>query len=102
MVIVILGILAAVALPKFTDLSADAKVAATNGVAGALASAGNTNYAVRSLHSGSGVPTTGLLCTNLGALLEGGYPSGYTITGTVPSCSVSDGTTTIPVNVPAI
>ncbi len=39
MVIVILGILAAFALPKFADLSADAKVASLNGLAGSLKAA---------------------------------------------------------------
>lgn len=41
MVIVILGILAATALPKFVDLSKDAKVAALQGMKGALKSAAN-------------------------------------------------------------
>ena len=45
MVIVILGVLAAVAIPKFVDLSSDAKVAAVNGVAGGLSSAASVNYA---------------------------------------------------------
>lgn len=44
MVIVILGILAAVAIPKFVDLSGSARLAATQGVAGALASASAINY----------------------------------------------------------
>ena len=43
-VIVILGILAATALPKFIDLSGDAELAAAKGVAGALSSAGSLNY----------------------------------------------------------
>lgn len=47
MVIVILGVLAAVALPKFVDLSEDAGNAATQGVAGALASASVINYSAR-------------------------------------------------------
>lgn len=34
MIIVILGILAAVAIPRFVDLSADARIASVNGVAG--------------------------------------------------------------------
>ena len=38
-VIVILGILAAMALPKFIDLNSDAKSAALKGVVGAAASA---------------------------------------------------------------
>ena len=43
-VIVILGILAATALPKFVDMSGDARLAATQGVAGALSSGSNINY----------------------------------------------------------
>jgi MSHA pilin protein MshA len=46
-VIVILGILAATALPKFVDLSNEAGTAATKGVAGALASATAVNYAAK-------------------------------------------------------
>ncbi len=43
-VIVILGILAATALPKFIDLRSDAETAAIQGVAGGLASAASINY----------------------------------------------------------
>jgi MSHA pilin protein MshA len=43
-VIVILGILAAVAVPNFTDLSKDADKAATESNAGALASAAMMNF----------------------------------------------------------
>lgn len=38
-VIVILGILAAAALPRFSDLSGDARIAALNGLAGSIRSA---------------------------------------------------------------
>ncbi|HEY8907480.1 MAG TPA: prepilin-type N-terminal cleavage/methylation domain-containing protein, partial [Rhodoferax sp.] len=41
MVIVILGVLAAVALPKFVTLKDNARVAVLNGLAGALQSAAN-------------------------------------------------------------
>jgi MSHA pilin protein MshA len=44
-VIVILGILAATALPKFIDLTSDAKSAAVKGAAGAAGSAVSLNYA---------------------------------------------------------
>ncbi len=44
-VIVILGILAATALPKFIDLRSDAITSAANGVAGNLGSAASVNYA---------------------------------------------------------
>jgi MSHA pilin protein MshA len=45
MVIVILGILAATALPKFIDISGQARTAATRGVAGGLGSSSAVNYA---------------------------------------------------------
>jgi MSHA pilin protein MshA len=48
-VIVILGILAATALPKFVDLSTDAGAAATAGVAGALSSGSSINYAAKAV-----------------------------------------------------
>jgi MSHA pilin protein MshA len=44
-VIVILGILAATALPRFVDLSGDAGDAAAQGVAGAISSGSSINYA---------------------------------------------------------
>lgn len=55
MVIVILGVLAAVALPKFVDLSGDAKKAAIDGAAGALSSASSINYAAFMVNSTNGV-----------------------------------------------
>lgn len=44
MIIVILGILAAVAIPRFIDLSGNAQTAAVQGVASSLASASASNY----------------------------------------------------------
>lgn len=54
-VIVILGILAATALPKFIDLTDDADQAAVDGVAGAISSAASINYAARKVDSTKGV-----------------------------------------------
>ncbi|MDP2227033.1 MAG: type II secretion system protein, partial [Moraxellaceae bacterium] len=54
-VIVILGILAAVALPKFVDLSADARAAAVQGVAGAVSAGAAINYAARKAGNAGGV-----------------------------------------------
>ncbi|WP_435627494.1 type II secretion system protein [Candidatus Ferrigenium straubiae] len=91
MVIVILGILAATALPKFVDLSRDAEVAAVKGVAGAISSANAINYANYSLRgiSGTGVALISGACTNtteIGGLLEGGFPPDYnTPSGTTAS-----------------
>ena len=78
MVIVLIGVLAAVALPKFVDLGDDAKAAAAQGVAGALASASAINYAARKAGNASGVAA--LTCGALPALLTGGaLPTGYSI-----------------------
>ena len=44
-VIVIIGILAAIAIPKYQDLTTSANAAADKGIAGALASAAAVNYA---------------------------------------------------------
>jgi MSHA pilin protein MshA len=59
-VIVILGILAATALPKFVDLSTEAGNAATQGVAGSLSSAASINYAKSQVSTGgfTSVPST--------------------------------------------
>ncbi|MES2024947.1 MAG: type II secretion system protein [Pseudomonadota bacterium] len=73
-VIVILGILAVVALPKFVDLSAEAGNAAANGVAGSIASSSAVNYAAKVAgKSGTVVLTSNNVCTNaiLGSLVTG-------------------------------
>lgn len=95
-VIVILGILAATALPKFIDLSSDAKSAALQGVVGAINSASAINYAGRSANSSKGSATIGSSCSAAAtAILQGGIPSGYTLdtTGTLVagdnSCTVT-------------
>lgn len=93
MVIVILGVLAAVALPKFVDLKGDAVQAATDGTAGALSSATAINYARRSINSANGVAiTTAAGCTSavVGPLLESGLSSQYTTSGTAPNCTLSN------------
>jgi MSHA pilin protein MshA len=85
MVIVILGILAAVAIPKFVDLSSDARAASVQGVAGALSSGSAINYAAYSAKgtaTGGGVSVTS--CDGAKATLQGGaYPtSGGTYSAT--------------------
>lgn len=47
-VIVIIGIMAAVAIPRYTDLTTEARVGVLKGAAGSIASAAATNYALRS------------------------------------------------------
>ncbi len=54
-VIVVLGILSAVAVPRFIDFSGDAKVAATKGALGGVRSAISNFYAFSATPSGGGV-----------------------------------------------
>ncbi len=97
-VIVILGILAATALPKFIDLSGQANTAAVQGVAGAISSGSAVNYASRKANIANGTAISN--CSGVGALLQGGLPTGYSVTAapiavdaTVP-CSVTNGSST--------
>ena len=84
MVIVILGVLAAVAIPKFVNLKGEAQTAALTGMVGSISSANSINYAVRSADSSKGVPTAGLACSQVvPSLLQGGLPSGWASSGTV-------------------
>ncbi|MFT7773210.1 type II secretion system protein [Roseateles sp.] len=85
MVIVILGVLAAVALPKFINVDDDAKQAAVNGIAGSLSSASAINYASRKAKGETGTSAGNKTvqvanCTDVAGALQGGLPSGYTIT----------------------
>lgn len=89
-VIVILGILAAVAVPRFVDLSQEADEAALNATAASMGSAMALNYAA--CVTGSDECVSVLTCggaTGVGALLQGGIPAGYTVAGTMPNCTVS-------------
>lgn len=83
MVIVILGVLAAVAIPKFIDLKSDAASASVNGVAGALSSGSAINYSIYTAKGTSGSTAgTGTVklvnsCDAAKLVLQGGaFPSG--------------------------
>ncbi len=79
-VIVIVGIMAAVAIPMYQNLTDDARQAATDGIAGTLASGSSTNYAIRSgLGTTRGVTVTD--CAHVANTMQGGIPSDYVITG---------------------
>jgi MSHA pilin protein MshA len=81
-VIVILGILAAVALPRFINLSGQAGDASAQGVAGALSSATALNYAQRMATngaSGTAITSGTATCNALLPLLAGGaFPTNVT------------------------
>ncbi|MBB5204255.1 MSHA pilin protein MshA [Inhella inkyongensis] len=80
-VIVVLGILAAIALPKFVHLSGEARIGKMNGAAGAINSAAATIHA-KWLANGS--PTAGTLAYEGGSLtvatqIVNGYPAASVI-----------------------
>lgn len=73
LVIVILGILAATALPRFSDLSGRARIASLNGLAGGLRSAAaiaKATQLAQGFSSNTSVAIEGVTIT-----MSGGYPS---------------------------
>ena len=96
--IVIIGILAAVAIPKFQSLSSDAEKGVAAGVAAALASATSVNYAKSKLPGAIASPAAGFTyypltdCTTLAGAAAGlaDIPTGYVVGGT--ATLTSDGT----------
>lgn len=82
-VIIILGILAAVAVPRFTDMSVDAHNAAAKGVAGAISSGSSINYAARQAGNATAVVLNQAnVCT---AALLGNFVNGVTLVAGAPT-----------------
>lgn len=94
-VIVILGILAATALPKFVDLSTDARNSAIQGAAGALTSYSAINYGA-AMARGATVGTANgvyrLNAAGAGASLKGGmagWDAKFSISTDFNDCSTA-------------
>ena len=87
-VIVILGILAATALPKFISIQTEAQTAAATGVAGALNSAFAINYGVYQVTPSKAVAVGGTVTPSAVAasIMTGGMPSGYTVGPATATC----------------
>ena len=84
-VIIILGVLAAVAIPKFVDLSVDAHNASAKSVAGAISSGSSINFGARTAGNASAVViNAGIVCTSaiLQPLLTG---AGVTLVDIAPA-----------------
>ena len=94
-VIVILGILAATALPKFISLKDDANLAKANGIAGAIASSASIRYSASLVPGSTNLYSTSSACS--GAYLQGGTTdvtgAGCSTSGTT-SCTVTCDTQT--------
>jgi len=88
MVIVILGILAAVAIPQFVDFKGDAEDAAARGVGGGLSSAASINYAACAARNNvvtANVCTQVATCAGVGAVT---LPATAIVVGAVPAATV--------------
>ncbi|QEY12689.1 type II secretion system protein [Cellvibrio sp. KY-YJ-3] len=98
-VIVILGILAATALPRFVDLSEAARESALQGVAGALGSAAALNHA-NNIADDAGLETPSVItsvedCTDVENLLDGGLPDDMVIGGATGLTEGASGACTV-------
>jgi MSHA pilin protein MshA len=82
-VIVILGILAAIALPKFVAIQADARVAKMNGAMGSIKSAAAQAHAIlltRGFSSSfTGTPVPAIVIEGTTPVYVNGYPNAATI-----------------------
>lgn len=82
-VIVILGILAATAMPRFINLSVEAANAATQGVAGSIASGTTINFAARAANNATAVVLNQAnVCT---AAILGPFVQGVTLVAGAPA-----------------
>ena len=95
-VIVILGILAAVAIPKYVSLTEDAKKAATQGALGGLRSAMAIFYAQQAIAGSARFPTT---TTEVADAMAQGTPANPYRTGAASTLIVA--TDTVPTAVDA-
>ena len=91
-VIVIIGILAAIAIPKYADLTTSAQNAQTKSIASSLTAAAAIDFAKR-ITTGTG--TAPATCADVATLLaDPGVVTGYTIGGTVATlCTIKFGAT---------
>ncbi|GEA59757.1 prepilin-type N-terminal cleavage/methylation domain-containing protein [Vibrio comitans] len=95
-VIVVLGILAVTALPKYLNLQRDARIAAVHGAAGALHDAAKLAYSKAAIdgienEGRSGPKSPPYSETNLGILeLKRGYPEAYAEDGGVGIIQLTD------------
>jgi MSHA pilin protein MshA len=87
-VIVILGILAATAMPKFLDVASNAKIAAITGAAGSIKSAANLAHSAQLIAGFSGnqaVSMAGVTIT-----MSNGYPDAGVGTGILFAAGITD------------
>ncbi|WP_088285568.1 prepilin-type N-terminal cleavage/methylation domain-containing protein [Ideonella sp. A 288] len=95
-VIVILGILAATALPKFIDIRSEAQQASVEGVAGAAASAMNINFSgclVKNHVVTADKCAKVDACDDVASLLQSGVPATYAVAASGTDVGTTNGAT---------
>lgn len=93
MVIVILGILAATALPKFADLSKDARLSSLKGAMGAVNSAAAIAHAAQLVAGAASSANVTLEGSTIG--MANGYPNSTSILAAANLPAATDGNYTI-------
>jgi prepilin-type N-terminal cleavage/methylation domain-containing protein len=86
-VMLIIGVLAKIAIPRFINQTDSAQQNSTNSLAAALSAASADNFAKRSANSTRGSAIAN--CTSVSSLLPSSLPSGYTITSAAIANGVS-------------
>lgn len=92
-VIVVLGLLAAVAVPKYVDIKTEAEKAAANGVYGGCQGATALNFSgflLGKVTAANQITTA----TKLVAAMDGGLPTGWALQDTGATCNTATGSTT--------
>ena len=95
MVIVILGILAAIALPKFVDLQKDARVASVNAARGALASISAMSHAKHLVDPAALTFSAEGTTITFATVVLSGYPKADANLATAAGLSANDYTITV-------
>ncbi len=92
--IILIGVLAAIAIPHYINLTTQAQQTSTNNLAAALAASSAENFAKRTANSSQGAAVSD--CTTTASLLPAGsLPTGYTITsaaitaGSAATCTLT-------------
>jgi MSHA pilin protein MshA len=96
-VIVLLGIIGAVATARFQDLSGEARAAALDGIAAEIQSGSAINYAQGVLNNNvfPQAVTNATACSAIAAgLLSSGVPNGWTVTANPTGCGTAGNTDT--------
>lgn len=90
-VIVILGILAAVGLPKYLDMSTSARSAACDGLKASIEGGSAINFAARTASASAGTALITCSSAALGAVVSGGLTGVSVVSGSITNTNGTPG-----------